>query len=167
MTINTPPPLPTLHANGALSSTERECKWWPDPQVSQKDVQHLDAQLERAGDSQDNKLKAIAGVNHKWVKAARYFLKDFILPTNLSNAGSRPTTNNEGLISAALTRIRDDIVVYQSISGIDEGTSERLNLGHRDVLAAVALLGRLDRTVGTELSVFDPKTFAPPKDKKA
>ncbi len=167
MKTTTPIPLPTLHSNGALSSKERECKWWPDPELTQKDVGHLDGQLARVGDNAEARIKAIHNSNHKWVDAARYYLKDFIVPTNLSNAGSRPARNIEGLISAALTRIRDDNVVYQSIPGMDKGTIERLNLGHRDVLAAVALLGRLDRSYGMDTSIFDQDAFAATKKEEA
>ncbi len=154
------PPLPKLHPAGAPVATHQEAKWWPlnngwtqdglqkmsNPQATEF---HSEDQIRQAG---------VTRTNDVWVKAARAFLTNYITPVDDQRLALR-SRGDDSLISAALTRIRDDKVVQASIVGIDQGTARGLDSSHRDVLSAVALLTRLDRT--TNQLRFNPGDFEP------
>ncbi len=151
-------PIPKLHSSGAVHSETKECKWWPEPEGVAKAIEEIENPRGDRHRRDEHQRLQVGELNGRWVDAAQRFLTYYVSPTERRN--STRGVGIDGIMSAALTRIRDDNVVQNSISGLDEGTLAGLNLSHRDVLAAVALLSRLDRTTGH--ASFRPESFEAP-----
>ncbi len=157
------PILPKMNTHGVPVAQDRSVRWWPRELDTAKQLNNLETASELNENKADHiREAAIKELNGHWVRGAREFLTNYIVSTDQSRMGNRFVRSDEGLISDALTRIRDDQVVQQSIPGIDEGTLRGLNLNHRDVLAAVALLSRVDHSV--EDVRFRQEEFEPLED---
>lgn len=138
-------PMPRIDARGAAVAPEGEsCTWWPTGRVGMKDEP--------------------AVVNGAWRDAALDMLVAFTRPDETLNAST--ARHPHAHVSAALRQVRDDRVVWDSLPQVDTKMREGLELLHRDVLAAVAVVSALD--FGTDKGrVFRAGTLEPADKPKA
>jgi hypothetical protein len=147
-------PLPQLHSTGMLVSDEKQAEWWPEVSHQEAALQSLDDPRAKAGS-----VNPVQDMNGTWVRSAADFLVTFVTPVAQgSYSHRRGNLNTRGVISLALERIRDDNVIENTLDGLDPDTRAGINVGHQDVLAAVALLARVNRHApGHGLELFEDK----------
>ena len=181
------PPLPKINTSGALVAPSKLAAWWPEPDQQSKRLEGLD-KLPKAGVVRQTNLNRrnqppldaeqllaqqkpgrVQTHNQQWVYAATEFLIGYVVATDVSTGrtGRQTSRSRQGLVSEALTRLRDDRVVQGSL-GLSEGMQGGLEVHHRDVLSAVELLVRVDETKSTlalREGTFEPATekVLPPK----
>ncbi|MEQ8279164.1 MAG: hypothetical protein RMA76_17165 [Deltaproteobacteria bacterium] len=159
MTISkTPPPLPKMLENGALVASEKECPWWPEPLHVAHAVEVIEGRTVHRGSNHRPGEQGVNQLNSEWVGGARNHLLNYVIPfSSGSHSTNRSASHgNTGLVSAALTRLRDDQVVHQSLP-LTEAMEDGLARDQRDVMAAVALLVAVDER--TRTTTFYPDTF--------
>ena len=107
-------PKPLLHSTGALVAPNSEVAWWPvhKHQTVENQVEQLEALSDKPKATRDNQVNAS---NKTWINSAQLFLANFVAGTSDSNRAVR-SASPQGVSSAALERMRDDLVIWDTLS---------------------------------------------------